>query len=197
MDASRLRTLANCKGKIKEVLSEEEILKLAKDGIIPHYIITNPLTKEESIWFNSAELTEWFENNCVRYQEAYFTQQYSFLSFDRSMIQPRSTPDELSRIKDLYHLPMEYINTPPGVYFLCRGSKIVYIGKARNVANRITTHVAEGRKKFDNAYFITCNINQLDELEMSLIKFYQPEYNIAMMSEAEENHRATVAGLTG
>lgn len=178
IDATKLKTLQDCKGRIKSIMTDEEILSLCNDGIIPHYIITNPVTKQESVWFIASELNEWFDGNHIHYRESNFTPSYQFLSFDREQMKVTGgLPDELCKISDIYQLPMEFINTPPGIYFLCKDNKIQYIGQAKNVMNRITTHIMEGVKDFDAVYFITCPINRLLELESSLIRFYQPPLN--------------------
>lgn len=36
---SKLRKIENCKGKIKEIMTDSQIISLAIDGAIPHYII--------------------------------------------------------------------------------------------------------------------------------------------------------------
>jgi|694.fasta_scaffold79329_2 hypothetical protein len=178
LETNKLRKIQDCKGRLKEIVGDEGVLQLAKDGICPHYIITNPITKEESIWFIASEINEWFDKNFVNYRDGLFVQNYTFLHFNKELHKVRGQiPEELSRIKELYHLPMENISTPPGIYFLCKNNKIQYIGQAGNVANRVITHITEGLKDFDSVYFISCSINRLTELESSLIRYFQPELN--------------------
>lgn len=178
IDSSKLRKIQDCKGRLKEIIGDEGVLKLAKDGICPHYIITNPITKEESIWFIPSELNEWFDDNFVTCRKGHFIQNYSFYHFNKELHKVNDkVPDELIRIKDLYRLPIENVSTPPGIYFLCKEGKIKYIGQAVNVAGRIIQHLNEGVKDFDSVYFIACPINQLTQLETSLIRYFQPELN--------------------
>ncbi len=178
VDANKLRRVEDCKGRLKEIVGNEGVIQLAKDGICPHYKITNPLNGEESIWFIPSELNNWFENNFIKYNEGHFTPNFTFIHFNKELHNVKGNiPEELSKIKNLYSLPLEHISTPPGVYFLCKNDKIKYIGQASNVSNRIITHIQEGIKDFDCVYFITCPINRLTEIESSLIRYFQPSLN--------------------
>lgn len=180
IDSSKLKKIQDCKGRIKEIIGDDGVLQLAKDGVCPHYIITNPLTKEESIWFVPSEINEWFERNYINYREGNFVTKYSFVYFNKDIHKASGkVPDELIKIKNLYHLPIEYISTPPGIYFLCKNNKIRYIGQASNISNRVITHISEGVKDFDSIYFITCPINRLTEIESALIRYLQPDLNLS------------------
>lgn len=179
-DASKLKKAEDCRGRIKEMVGDDGLIQLAKDGIIPHYVVKNPLTGEESFWFIASEINDWFNQNYIRYVNGFFTPKFEFLIFDPNNYaigQEDVIPPELSKVQDLYKLPMEAINTPPGIYFLCKGSAIQYIGQAANVSARVFTHMNEGLKDFDQVYFITCPINRLNKLESALIRYYQPPYN--------------------
>lgn len=62
-----------------------------------------------------------------------------------------------------------------GVYFLIQLNKVVYVGQARNVYNRVSQHI--NTKSFDSFSYIHCNIDSLDILESLYIHFLQPESN--------------------
>jgi hypothetical protein len=165
IDANKLKKIQECGGMLKEMVGDEGVLSLAKDGICPHYIITNPITKEESIWFVPSELNQWFEDNYINFNEGGFEQKYTFIHFNKEIHKASGQiPLELSKIKELYHLPIEHVSTPPGIYFLCKEGLIKYIGQAYNVCSRVVAHVNEGIKGFDSVFFITCPINRLTEL---------------------------------
>jgi excinuclease UvrABC nuclease subunit len=92
-------------------------------------------------------------------------------------------------IKNLYQLPLEAITTPPGIYFLCHQSKLVYIGKAVNITNRIFGHISEGIKEFYSVFYIPCHVANLDQIESALIKYFRPKYNMShskAKTEADE-----------
>lgn len=178
IEANKLKRIEDCKGRLKEMVGDEGVLQLARDGVCPHYILTNPITKEETLWFVPSEINDWFDNNFVRYNEGYFTPKYDFLYFNKDLNKISGVvPDELLRIKDLYELPLQHICTPPGIYFLCKGKSIQYIGQASSVSGRILTHISEGLKDFDAVYFISCPINRLNELESALIRYFAPPLN--------------------
>jgi hypothetical protein len=67
--------------------------------------------------------------------------------------------------------------TESGVYFLCRANEIVYVGQAQNVCDRICTHINEGAKRFDSAFYIPVPPPALNAVEKRLILHLQPEYN--------------------
>lgn len=178
IDATKLKKIQDCKGRYKEIIGDEDCLKLAHDGILPHYVIINPITKEQSLYFVASEINDWFNSNFIKYNEGYFPQSFHFHFFDKEQHQPTGDiPEELNKISDLYELPMSIINTPPGVYFLCADKVIVYIGQAVNISNRINAHIAQGLKSFNRVFFIPCPINRLNQLESSLIRYFKPPLN--------------------
>lgn len=62
-----------------------------------------------------------------------------------------------------------------GVYFLFDGDDIVYVGKSKDILNRIPTHKAT--KKYDSHSFILCEEELLNVYERVLINKYKPIYN--------------------
>lgn len=66
-----------------------------------------------------------------------------------------------------------------GVYFLMKDGALVYVGKAKNVAQRIGSHA--GRKDFDSFKFFKCESPLMDWLEVQIIKELQPPLNIACL----------------
>jgi hypothetical protein len=193
MEISRLKKAEELKPKYGKFLSTSQFLELASKKIVPHYILINPLTGEESIWFQSSEVDAWFRRYFRSINEMPQSE-LIFLNFKTNeyRIEPHDKiPDELCMIKNLCKLPMVRINTPPGVYFLCQERDIVYIGKAVNIADRIVEHKKEAVKKFDSVYFICCHSDQLTQIETACIRFFKPAYNISAVkgniNEAEQN----------
>ena len=81
----------------------------------------------------------------------------------------------------------------PGVYLMKNKSKIIYVGKAKNLSKRVSSyfnreHLDEKTKELvkhiDDLDFIICN-TELDALilENNLIKKYSPKYNINLKDE--------------
>lgn len=81
----------------------------------------------------------------------------------------------------------------PGVYLMKKNSKIIYVGKAKNLKNRVLSYfnrehdnekTKELVKNIEDIEFIICN-TELDALvlENNLIKKYTPKYNILLKDE--------------
>lgn len=81
----------------------------------------------------------------------------------------------------------------PGVYLMKKNSKVIYVGKAKNLKNRVSSyfnreHESEKTRELVNNIedieFIICN-SELDALvlENNLIKKYTPKYNILLKDE--------------
>lgn len=85
----------------------------------------------------------------------------------------------------------------PAVYALVRGGVVVYIGQASKAAiARIEAHRSNwGRKRlpawmpaslrgvlFDQVYVLPCRVEDLDEVERTMINLYKPRYNIRIKS---------------
>ncbi len=174
----KLKRIDDCKGRLKELVGNDGIIQLAKDGKCPHYVVKNPITGEETMWFIPSEINEWLDENYTTYKEGFVTEKYQFIHFNKEELKAVNIPPQLSKIKNLYELPLSNINTPPGIYFLCKNQDIQYIGRSVNVAQRIITHVSEGFKDFDSIYFISCSVNYLCDLETSCIRYFNPPYNV-------------------
>jgi hypothetical protein len=85
---------------------------------------------------------------------------------------PAKLPKALEEIEELVEVPAMH---PPGVYFLCHGNKVVYVGQSSNPSARIAQHQAD--KQFNRVFMIPTN--NLDEVETMYIKKFKPKYNKA------------------
>ena len=81
----------------------------------------------------------------------------------------------------------------PGIYLMKNSSKIIYVGKAKNLSKRVSSYfnrehqdekTRELVKNIDDLDFIICN-TEIDALilENNLIKKYSPKYNISLKDE--------------
>lgn len=177
---NKLRQAKDITGGITKYLSPAQFIELAKNHSIPHYILTNPITKEETILFFQQDVYDWFEEYQVKKINFRFVPELVFLKFDSIgySIQPTDIiPPQLSLLKYLYKLPIANLHTPPGIYFLCLENQIVYVGKAVDIRNRVMGHKNEMVKQFDSVYFICAHIDQLLRIEEACIKFFNPPYN--------------------
>lgn len=84
-----------------------------------------------------------------------------------------------------------------GVYALVRLGVVVYIGKSKSVGERTQSHIRLRRKsgikrtgmftsrmiagiQFDSIWVRRCMLAELDQLEIEMIRKYQPKYNMRM-----------------
>ena len=85
------------------------------------------------------------------------------------------------------------ISENTGVYLMKKNSKVIYVGKAKNLKNRVSSYfnrehesekTRELVKNIEDIEFIICN-SELDALvlENNLIKKYTPKYNILLKDE--------------
>ncbi|MEG0906993.1 MAG: GIY-YIG nuclease family protein [Cellulosilyticaceae bacterium] len=80
-------------------------------------------------------------------------------------------------VKEGVRVPLKL--KPLVVYFLTYEGELVYIGKTNNIFNRLSAHILEGKKKFDDyciAIFDTDSDN-LTHIERIYIEKYLPMYN--------------------
>jgi excinuclease UvrABC nuclease subunit len=68
-----------------------------------------------------------------------------------------------------------------GVYFLCRGTSIVYVGKSKNIAHRIAQHI--GSKDFNTVMVMRVPEELLGVIEMSWIRKLKPKLNMQRLSK--------------
>lgn len=74
--------------------------------------------------------------------------------------------------------PRTEINTRfSGIYFLIDQEEIVYIGQSRNVMARLAVHDADTTKDFNEASWLSCSPEMLNELEARFIFTFRPKLN--------------------
>lgn len=94
-----------------------------------------------------------------------------------------------------------------GIYALTWRSRVVYVGQARDLAQRLARHrsnMNSSRKRysweprsnkmmFDGAHILPCAPNELDRLEREMINRYRPRYNIHHRPPTAVPHLAPIA----
>lgn len=61
-----------------------------------------------------------------------------------------------------------------GVYFLIKGTSVVYVGQSKNILRRVAQHPD---KNFDRFAWVLCDSNDLDRLEAEYIAMLGPKLN--------------------
>jgi hypothetical protein len=64
-----------------------------------------------------------------------------------------------------------------GVYFLCKGEDVVYVGQAQEIMARVGAHVSF--KEFDRVYYTPVPKSDLSDVETAFIHALRPRYNFS------------------
>lgn len=64
-----------------------------------------------------------------------------------------------------------------GIYFLVRGSSVVYVGQSINVYKRLSEHMGARIIDFDKYHVLPCAAELMDILETSYIAKFRPYWN--------------------
>lgn len=76
--------------------------------------------------------------------------------------------------------------TCSGIYFLCSGPDVVYVGQSVRVVSRVAEHISTRGDQFDHdrVYFLPCPTHALDEVERRFIRMLMPRLNRTVYSTA-------------
>ncbi len=158
-------------------ISAERLIELADAGYAPHYLIDGG-----GPWFKIMELREWFDRNAVRARGGMPMPTRLSLLVPAESHPASDAPESISRLDGLLHIdPAHFLC--PGVYFLCLGDEVVYVGQSVNVSARVLTHINESRrpagKTFDplRIFYLPVPESELLRVESEFIGRLQPRYN--------------------
>jgi hypothetical protein len=70
-----------------------------------------------------------------------------------------------------------------GVYFLCQGATVVYVGRAKNIARRLMGHL--GHKDFDTVMAMRVPEERLASVELHWVRRLQPKLNRLLYPQRE------------
>jgi len=163
--------------KTKNLISREDILHYTVHlWGMPHYDIGN-----EEPAFKLGEALAWIRRNLYQRRAGEdLPLNYLRLKYLTPPVQYDEPPEELQDIPNLTQIPA---GTPTGVYFLCQGKKIVYVGQSNSPCARISQHQKD--KIFDHAYMIPTD--QPLALEDYYINKFKPMYNKTIKKEYHGN----------
>ena len=97
-------------------------------------------------------------------------------------------------MNDLLRLKIEKLPTCPGCYLMKSGGRIIYVGKAVNLKNRVSQYFHASRdhtvkvramvERIDDFDIVLCDTNlEALILECNLIKLHRPQYNILLKDD--------------
>lgn len=149
-----------------KLLSVERIIELSKSGYIPHYLI------DDNVYlYNQTEVRRWININITQRNEG--KNFPDVIRLNVAGLSPTDRPPNcIWNIPHLQQIPKYSYQT--GVYFLCKGDEVVYVGQSINPAGRISTHNQDAEKNFDRVYLMPVPESELDDVEGSFIHHLQP-----------------------
>ena len=65
-----------------------------------------------------------------------------------------------------------------GVYLLMLDGDVVYVGQSTDIHCRISAHIQENKKEFDEIKYLEYPKEELDAMEKYIIARFHPKYNI-------------------
>lgn len=169
-------------------VSAERLLQLAKTGFAPCAVID-----ETDYKFFAKDLMEWAKENLMKIQKAQ--------PLDIKIISNEKPIH--SRIPESIFPLSKKLNTlklhlGACIYFLIKGTEVVYVGQSTNFHNRIAQHLSD--KDFDGVFYMNLPEESLNDVEQALIWHLKPVYNRTSYGESHCGHFNEVLseiGLTG
>lgn len=95
--------------------------------------------------------------------------------YDEKVTASDEIPIEISKIDSLFKLPKTLFNSGSCIYFLCKNERVVYVGQAENVHQRLVEHMRV--KEFDAVFYLRVPAHKMNKIESALISYLKPEYN--------------------
>lgn len=95
--------------------------------------------------------------------------------YDEKITSNDDIPIEISKIDSLFKLPKSLFNSGSCIYFLCKNEKVVYVGQAENVHQRLVEHMKT--KDFDAVFYLRVPAHKMNKIELALISYLKPLYN--------------------
>lgn len=185
-----LQTAAQMADKIG--ISEQRLLEFVETGQVPHYRVDGgpPM-------FRSAETRAWATRNLlhrVTGEEIQFEVRITRLV---SLDEADPPPASIALIENLVAMPDP---PPPGIYFLCVGNEVVYVGKSVNPASRIESHLngMNGGSNFRRngrtvrAYLLPVPRSELEDVEIAFIHALAPEMNVTANTGVIASHEQVI-----
>lgn len=147
-------------------ITPERLIELADTGYLPHYRIDNG-----PAMFRSSEVRQWLANNLMVKcpGKAFPTAIRLVVSADEISEAP---PMSICNVPYLQQVPKH--GYQPGVYFLCRGADVVYVGQSTSPGQRIAQHISDSGKDFDRVYLLPVPISDLNNVEAAFIHHLRP-----------------------
>lgn len=158
-------------------ITEERINDLADSGYLPCFRIDNgpPL-------FKISEVKKWIAKNLISRSEGMSLPSRIRIVSEAPPVFEKP-PKSIRNITELRQI--QTLEVTPGVYFLCHGDEVVYVGQSVNPMGRVATHVDEGLKTFDRVYLLPTPKHELNDVEAAFIRTLRPRQQGGLRSGAK------------
>ena len=147
-------------------ITTERILELAESGYLPHYRVDYGEPK-----FKISEVKSWIASNLISRCAGRALPDAIRIVLPAPEVVDRP-PVEISNIPNLQQIPKH--GYQPGVYFLCKGDSVVYVGQSVSPASRVSTHGNDKQKDFDRVYLLPVPQSELNDVEAAFIHHLLP-----------------------
>lgn len=154
-------------------IPEDLLRRWTEAQMAPHYDIEGMAEP----YFKKAEIYQWICDHAVRRTIGLPIPRTIDVVIPYTPTQGPQPPAKLACVSNLCWVPVSA--QVPGVYFLCKGQEVVYVGQSDRILDRICTHIREGVKEFDRdrIFFLPCPREQLLMIEGQYIELLKPRYN--------------------
>jgi len=155
-------------------ISAERIIDLAESGYMPNFCFDNTVFR-----FQLREVRDWISQNLMLFNEG-----RSFVDGIK-LVQQAPPPEDrpplsIANLEGLQQVPK--YGFQPAVYFLCKGSDVVYIGQSVTPHSRVQSHLharnsGQGDDAFDRVYLLPIPKYELNKIESAFISVMKPPLN--------------------
>lgn len=157
-------------------LSEQRLLDLADSRYVPHWRIDGGIPL-----FKISELKSWILENIAEFNNGASLPTRIVVIATGQPPSPQDVPESIRGINNLRDASS--MVSMSGIYFLCQGDAVVYVGQSVSVGGRIATHIHEGKKSFDRAFFFSWPTYDLNRMEGALIRALRPPLNGGVLTQ--------------
>ena len=162
-----LRTAEDVAERTGFIVSAAKLTELAQSGYMPCYWLP-----DGEVRFKTQEVEHWLSNNWIgRQPGANMPDRIKVVALVPGMVD--KPPASIANIRELGQI--HATDYAPGVYFLCRGNEVVYVGQSTAPSARITSHWRSPSKKFDRVYLLPVPESDLNDTEAAFIQMLRPE----------------------
>lgn len=152
--------------RLKGAVTAERLLELAAAGYAPHYRIDGgpPM-------FVITEIRNWMAKNILERVSGKQLPEIVRVAIPMAQFGDKP-PVSIAGLPGLAQIPVNDLS--PGVYFLCSGDEVVYVGQSIAPMSRLAQHRMDREKKFDRAYLLPTPPSEMNDVEGAFIRHLRP-----------------------